>query len=406
MPLYVAVVINAKCLSLFRISGRPRVQVNMDEVELLRSLRFSFTDIAEVLDISRATLYRRLQEEGLSSDCTYSDISDNDLDDYLIKIKHNHPNDGERLLAGHLCQLGIIVPRSWLRSSIHRVDPENTAIRRSITVRRRVYNVAGPNMVWHVDGNHKLIRWRFVIHGAIDGFSRLVLFLKCSNNNRATTMLSHFTSAVDIHGLPTRIRTDLGGENVEIWRYMIEQHNSLSAVVTGSSTHNERIERLWRDVFRCVGSLFYDTFYNLENRGQLNPLNEVDLFCLHYVYLPRLNTVLQEFTECWNNHNLSTEGNLTPNQLFIRGAIEQNIYPSQPQLLHSSQGLGDADQSVLPNEQVSVPRIQFKPCDDLQTMLSGQINPIQHSDQFATDLYDMTVNTVGNHLSGNCNNCQ
>jgi len=99
----------------------------MDEVELLRSLRFSFTDIAKILDISIATLYRSLEEEGLSSECTYSDISDNNLDDCLIRIKHNHPNDGERLLAGHLCQLGIIVPRSRLQSLIHRVDPENIA---------------------------------------------------------------------------------------------------------------------------------------------------------------------------------------------------------------------------------------------------------------------------------------
>jgi len=63
-----------------------------------------------------------------------------------------------------------------------------------------------------LDSNHKLIRWRFVIHGTIDGFSRLVVFLKCSNNNRVTIMFNHFTSAIDIHGLPTRIRTDLGGE--------------------------------------------------------------------------------------------------------------------------------------------------------------------------------------------------
>jgi len=79
---------------------------------------------------------------------------------------------------------------------------------------------------------------------------------------------------------------------------------------------------------------------------------------------------------------LSTEGSLTPNQLFISGAIEKKYYPSQPQLLHSSQGMGDANQSVLPEEQVSVPRIQFQPCDALQTILSEQIN----SYNFATDL--------------------
>ena len=31
---------------------------------------------------------------------------------------------------------------------------------------------------------------------------------------------------------------------------MIEQHRSDRAVIVGSSTHNEKIERLWRDVFR------------------------------------------------------------------------------------------------------------------------------------------------------------
>lgn len=33
---------------------------------------------------------------------------------------------------------------------------------------------------------------------------------------------------------------------MDIWRYiiMVEEHNSNSAVITGSSTHNTRIERM------------------------------------------------------------------------------------------------------------------------------------------------------------------
>ena len=42
------------------------------------------------------------------------------------------------------------------------------------------------------DGHHKLIRWRLVTHCAIDGFSQLVLFIKCSDNNRATTVYNLF----------------------------------------------------------------------------------------------------------------------------------------------------------------------------------------------------------------------
>ena len=48
------------------------------------------------------------------------------------------------------------------------------------TSRRRVYSVEGPNSLWHIDGNHKLIRWKVVIHGGIDGHSRTIVFLKCA----------------------------------------------------------------------------------------------------------------------------------------------------------------------------------------------------------------------------------
>ena len=95
----------------------------------------------------------------------------------------------------------------------------------------------------------------------------MVTFLKCSDNNRSSTVLSNFTAAVNFHGLPNQIRTDLGGENVEIWRYMVEQHSSRTAVITGASTHNQRIERLWRDVYRCVGVIFMKYFINLKTRG-------------------------------------------------------------------------------------------------------------------------------------------
>ena len=103
---------------------------------------------------------------------------------------------------------------------------------------------------------------------------------------------------------------------------MIEQHSDSRAVITGSSTHNERVEHLWRDVYRCVTVLYYDEFCSLEEEGNLDPLNEVDIFCLHYVLLPRIQKTLDSLMESWNNHCISTENNLTPNQPFIRGAIQ------------------------------------------------------------------------------------
>ena len=44
--------------------------------------------------------------------------------------------------------------------------------------------ISGPNSLWHIDGHHKLIRWRIITHGGIDGFSRIPVYLHASGNNR------------------------------------------------------------------------------------------------------------------------------------------------------------------------------------------------------------------------------
>ena len=43
------------------------------------------------------------------------------------------------------------------------------------------------------------------------------VFLRCSTDNLATTMLSAFEKGVEEYGLPCRVRSDLGGENVNVW---------------------------------------------------------------------------------------------------------------------------------------------------------------------------------------------
>ena len=80
------------------------------------------------------------------------------------------------------------------------------------------------------------------------------MFLKCSTNNRKETVEGLFLQAVDKYSWPSRVRTDHGGENVLVWERMIafRGHDRGSALI-GTSTRNQRIERLWRDVFRsCV----------------------------------------------------------------------------------------------------------------------------------------------------------
>ena len=73
--------------------GRPRCDVEAKDIEYLRNLRFSYVQIAKLLGISRATLYRRMEEEGLSQ-CSYTDITDSTLDRVIVGIKQQHPTYG------------------------------------------------------------------------------------------------------------------------------------------------------------------------------------------------------------------------------------------------------------------------------------------------------------------------
>ena len=91
----------------------------------------------------------------------------------------------------------------------------------------------------HLDGNYKLIRWGLVIHGGIDGFSRLVAFFKCSTNSKAKTVLDSFYQVIQQYRAPLKIRTDHGTKNIAVARYMLEKHGlEGNPVIAGKSVHN------------------------------------------------------------------------------------------------------------------------------------------------------------------------
>jgi len=203
--------------------GRGRPSLNIPECVLSTLLEQDFTQVemARVLGCSTKTVHRRIVEFGLSSLIKYTTICDDDLDALVMDFVSNFPTAGQKTLAGHLCTLGYRIQRYRIRDSLYRVDPWGVEQRSRRLLHRRRYKVPGPNSLWHIDGNHKLVRWRIVIHGGIDGYSRIPVYLKASSNNRSNTVFQCFLEAVRDYGLPSRVRADKGGENVDVPWFMI-----------------------------------------------------------------------------------------------------------------------------------------------------------------------------------------
>ncbi|KAF8886368.1 hypothetical protein BD779DRAFT_1611784 [Infundibulicybe gibba] len=167
--------------------GRPRIEIDAEFLAWAHENR-STSGIARFLGVSRSLVQRTLLDLGLthpqpppittrddlldpmlpiSTDLLdqytvtqlsgrHSAISDADLDYVIGQLRTHYQRAGITMLDGMLRYTGHHVPRERIRASLLRIDPVQRVFDR-IRIRRRVYEVSGPNALWHHDGQHGTI---------------------------------------------------------------------------------------------------------------------------------------------------------------------------------------------------------------------------------------------------------
>lgn len=148
----------------------------------------------------------------------------------------------------------------------------------------------------------------FVIHGCVDGYSRKVVFLGVSTNNKANSVFSMCIICCRNMGFSIV----LGIENIDLALFIFSYPSrgpGRRSYNAGKNCHNQRIERFRRNRFHGCTFIFYYVFWYLEETAYLGISNYIHLFPF----------IMFSYQKGYDNHSLRSESNMTPIQLWVSG---------------------------------------------------------------------------------------
>ena len=134
--------------------GRPRKVISREDIEREFEVFQNWKIVARQLGVSSKTLRRRRLEFGMNISetsgprLTYTNISNEDLCSEVRNILFILPEAVEAIIIRTLRSTSIHVLQRRVREAINAVDPVSRALRRTVTIVRRKYNVASPNALW------------------------------------------------------------------------------------------------------------------------------------------------------------------------------------------------------------------------------------------------------------------
>ena len=308
---------------------QPAVHMNeTDRHTLIRryfSLGYTYKEIlisllcSHGIRLSLRHLKRQLRQMGLRRRLgVYAPITDV-IAAIIYEINGSGKGLGYRSMWKRLAQEhDIRVRRDTVLELMWLIDAESVNRRKAKRLLRRKYCCPGPNFLWHLDGYDKLKPFGFAIHGAIDGFSRRILWLRVAvTNNDPLKIAEYYLQCVEKHAcVPRILRCDQGTENATLkllqpfFRYSSEDRFAgLNSIILGKSTSNQRIEAWWSILRKQNTDWWISYFKDMRDAGVYDDSNPLHCECLKFCFMGIIQTELDNVVKEWNTHTISTKRN-------------------------------------------------------------------------------------------------
>ena len=287
------------------------IGLGYDEILLFLALLHSIT--LSIRQLKRILRSRGLRRRGNRSDprqvCR---TVEEELRGSGSTIGYRHMT--QRLVVNY----GLVVDKETVRELLKILDPDGVAARSGHRLRRRQYRTKGPNHLWHIDGYDKLKPFGFCVHGAIDGYSRRIMWLEVGpSNNDPSIIAQYFVDCVrQIGGTPRMIRADCGTENVcvaALQRFFRRDGNDTMAgdksFLYGKSVSNQRIEAWWGILRRGCADWWIRFFKDMRDCGLYRDDDVVQTECLKFCFTPVIRDELHKVAVLWNLHKIRPSTN-------------------------------------------------------------------------------------------------
>ena len=282
---------------------------NKDIIQLLLSIHgisLSLSHLKRLL--KKRGLKRRVPCTRQSLECLISTLQ--------VELQTSAKCLGYKAMWKRLKKKGINVPRLAVRHALKMLDPVGVEQRKRRRFRRRNYINPGPNFCWHVDGYDKLKPFGFAIHGAIDGYSRKIIWIEVgpSNNNPMVVTSYYLDAVLQAKCVPCTMRCDLGTENVHLASlkpYFTWNSDGPFAgpdsFMYGKSTSNQRIEAWWAILRRQGMEFWISTFKDMRDMGVFNTHNRRHIQSIRFAFLNLIRQNLYELAIAWNQHRVDAK---------------------------------------------------------------------------------------------------